>query len=208
MKNAIITGIIAATILIVGSSSSIAQTQERAIVTRAKSIELPEFKLDGVTLAEAVRQLSSAAKQSDPSKEVNFMLTEPTPTATSPKITLALKNVSVAEAAGQIANEAGVFVTAEDFAFVFRPKTDLGAVELVVGKWAQFDLGTGKRCRIIATQLLPDSIHLKAEILSPGTNGKDIIQSPGEITTPLGKQCDIRLGEDTMVSLTPTSKKS
>jgi hypothetical protein len=207
MKNAIITGIIAATILMAGSPSSVAQTQERAIVTRAKSIELPEFKLDGVTLAEAVRQLSAAAKQSDPSKGVNFMIAEPATTAASPKITLALKKVSVAEAAERIAKEAGVFVTAQDFAFVFRPKTDLGAVELVVGKWAQFDLGAGKRCRVIATQLFPDAIHLKVEILSPIANGKDIIQSLREITTPLGKQCDILLGEDTMVSLTPTSKK-
>lgn len=74
MKNAIITGIIAATILIAGSSSSIAQTQERGMVTRAKSIVLPQFKLDGVTLQEAVRQLSVAAKQDDPSKGVNFLL--------------------------------------------------------------------------------------------------------------------------------------
>jgi hypothetical protein len=206
MKNTIITGIIAATILMAGSPSSVAQTQERAIVTKAKSIVLPEFKLDGVTLQEAVQQLSVAAKQSDPSKGINFMLTEPATTAASPKITLALKKVSVAEAAERIAKEAGVFVTAEDFAFVFRPKTDLGDVGLVVGKWAQFDLGAGKRCRVIATQLLPDAIHIKVEILSPGANGKDIIQSLREITTPLGKQCDIRLGEDTMVSLTPTSK--
>jgi hypothetical protein len=206
MKNIIITGIIAATILIAGSSSSTAQTQERAIVTRAKSIELPEFKLDGVTLSEAVRQLSAAAKQSDPSKGVNFMLTEPGTTAASPKITLALTKVSVAEAAERIAKEAGVFVTAQDFAFVFRPKTDLGAVELVVGKWAQFDLGAAKRCRVIATQLLPDAIHLKVEILSPFTDGKDIIQSLREVTAPLGKQTDIRMSDDMMVSLTPKSK--
>jgi hypothetical protein len=124
MKNTIITGIIAATILIAGSSSSVAQTQERAIVTKAKSIVLPEFKLDGVTLAEAVRQLSVAAKQSYPSNGINFMLTEPAKTAASPKITLALKKVTVAEAAERIAKEAGVRVTARDFAFVFDAKTD------------------------------------------------------------------------------------
>jgi len=124
MKNIIITGIIAATILIAGSSSSTAQTQERAIVTRAKSIELPEFKLDGVTLSEAVRQLSAAAKQSDPSKGVNFMITKPATTAATPKITLALTKVSVKEAAERIAKAAGVSVTAQDFAFVFDAKSD------------------------------------------------------------------------------------
>lgn len=124
MKNAIITGIMAAIILIAGSPSSIAQTQERAIVTRAKNIELPEFKLDGVTLAEAVRQLSAAAKQSDPSKGVNFMVTEPATAAASPKITLDLKKVTVQEAAERIAKAAGVRVTAQDFAFVFDAKTD------------------------------------------------------------------------------------
>jgi cell division protein FtsB len=41
MKNAIITVIFAATILIAGSSSSVAQTQERTIVTKANSIMLP-----------------------------------------------------------------------------------------------------------------------------------------------------------------------
>jgi hypothetical protein len=124
MKNAIITGIIAATIFIAGSFTSVAQTQERAIVTRAKSIELPEFKLDGVTLSEAVRQLSDAAKQIDPSKGVSFMITKPATTAASPKITLALKKVTVEEAAKRIAKAAGVSVTAQDFAYVFDAKTD------------------------------------------------------------------------------------
>jgi hypothetical protein len=124
MKNAIITGIIAATILIAGSSSSTAQTQERAIVTRAKSIELSEFKLEGVTLAEAVHQLQIAAKQSVPSKGVNFMITESATAAASSKITLALKKVTVKEAAERIAKEAGVRVTALDYAYVFDAKTD------------------------------------------------------------------------------------
>ena len=122
MKNAIITGIIAATILIAGSPTSTAQTQESAIVTRAKSIELPEFKLDGVTLSEAVRQLSVAAKQSDHSKGVNFMITKPATTAAIPKISLKLTKVSVKEAAERIAKAAGVSVTAQDFAFVFDAK--------------------------------------------------------------------------------------
>ena len=124
MKKTIITGIIAAAILTAGSSSSVAQTQERAIVTRAKSIELPEFKLDGVTLTEAVRRLSAAAKQIDPSNGVNFVLTKPSTTVASPKITLALKKVTVEEAAKRIAKEAGVQVSARDYAFVFDTKSD------------------------------------------------------------------------------------
>ena len=123
MKNAILSGIITATILIAGSSPSVAQTQERAIVTRAKSLVLPEFKLDGVTLTEAVQQLQIAAKQADPSKGVNFMVTESAKTTATPKITLALKKVTAKEAAEQIAKEAGIRVTAQDFAFVFEAMT-------------------------------------------------------------------------------------
>jgi hypothetical protein len=110
------------------------------------------------------------------------------------------------EAAERLAQSVGVFVTAKPFAFVFQPKTDLGDVEFVVGKWAQFDLGAGKRCRVIATQLFPDAIHLKVEILSPFTDGKDIIQSLREVTAPLGKKSDIRMSDDMMISLTPKLK--
>ena len=104
MKSTTITGIIAATILIAGSFSSVAQTQERAIVTKAKSILLPEFKLDGVSLSEATRQLNIASKQNDPeSKGVNFMITGPATAAANPKITLALKNVTLEEATEHVA---------------------------------------------------------------------------------------------------------
>jgi predicted small lipoprotein YifL len=165
MKNAIITGIMAATILIAGcgkkspsssttlppaqadsaSSSSTAQTPasavgantkhfvlpknmvvpERAIVTRAKNIVLPEFKLDGVTLSEAVHQLQIASKQNDPeSKGVNFMITGPATAAASPKVTLALKSVTLKDAIDRVAEVAVVRVSAQDFAFVFDAKTD------------------------------------------------------------------------------------
>jgi hypothetical protein len=207
MKNAIITGIIAATILIAGSTSSNAQTQELAIVTKAKSIVLPEFKLDGVSFMEAIRQLSAAGKQHDPAQDgVRCLVMNGIVTNAFSKISLDLTNVTLMEAAERLAQSAGVFVTAKPFAFVFQPKTDLGAVEFVVGKWAQFDLGSGKRCRVIATQLFPDAIHLKVEILSPIGDGEDIIQSLREVTTPLGKQSDIRMGDDMMVTLTPKSK--
>ena len=120
----------AATILIAGCgkkspSSSATQPPERAIVTKAKSIVLPEFKLDGVTLPEAVHQLQIAAKQNDPeSKGVNFMIKNSDVAAAIPKITLALKNVTLKEATERLAKAAGVSVSAQDFAFVFDPKSD------------------------------------------------------------------------------------
>ena len=120
MKNTIITGIIAATILIAGSFSSVAQIQELAIVTKAKSIVLPEFNLDGVTLLEAARQLSLASKLNDPeSKGVSFTITDPATAAANPKITLALKNVTLEKATKRLAKAAGVKVTARDSGFIF-----------------------------------------------------------------------------------------
>ncbi len=206
MKNAIITGIIAASILMAGSSSSLAQTQERAIVTKAKSIVLPEFKLDAVPFVEGVRRLMAAGQRHDPGhKGVNILVMAGMETNVNAKISLDLRDVTLMETTERLAESAGVFVTAEDFAFIFRPKTDLGAVEFVPGKWAQFGLGTGKRCQAMATPMLPDAIHLKVEILSTNANGMVVIQSLREVTTPLGKQCDVRLG-DTMISMTPKMK--
>jgi len=148
MKYAIITGIMAATILIAGcgkkspsssatpppaqadatSSSPVAQPLERAIVTKAKSIVLPEFKLDGVTLQDAVKRLSVAARQNAlDGKGVNFMITGPGKATANPKITLALKNVTLEEATERLAMAAGVRVSAQDFAFVFfhfQPESD------------------------------------------------------------------------------------
>ena len=148
MKNVILAGIMAATIFIAGcgkqspsssttpppvqadatSSSPVAQPPERPIVTKAKSIVLPEFKLDAVTLPEANRQLYMASKQNDPeNKGVNFMSTEPATAAANPKITLTLKNVTLEEATERVAKAAGVHVTAEDYAFVFfhsQPEAD------------------------------------------------------------------------------------
>ncbi|HEY1717564.1 MAG TPA: hypothetical protein VGH42_04620 [Verrucomicrobiae bacterium] len=145
MKNAIITGIMAATILIAGcgkkspsssatppsaqadatSSSPVAQPQERAIVTKAKSIVLPEFNLDGVTLSEAVHQLQIAAMQNaHDGKGVNFMISGPATAAANPKITLALTNVTLEDAINRLAKVADISVSAQDFAFVFNPKSD------------------------------------------------------------------------------------
>jgi hypothetical protein len=143
MKNATITGIVVATILMAGcgkkspsssatppsqteakASSPISHPPERAIVTKAKSIVLPEFKLDGVTLPEALKQLRDVSKQNDPeSKGFNFMITGPLTDAANPKITLALTNVTVAEAIDRVAKAAAVPVSTEDYGFLFNPKT-------------------------------------------------------------------------------------
>ena len=95
---------------------------ERAIVTKAKTIVLPEFKVEGVTFFEALRQLTLAGRQHDPDKKgVNFMVEQGIP-APGPKLTLALKNVTLAEATERLAKAAGVSVTAHDYAFAFHPK--------------------------------------------------------------------------------------
>ena len=53
---------------------------ERAIVTKAKAIVLPEFKLEGVTFFEALRQLTLAGRQHDPDKKgVNFLIEQGIP---------------------------------------------------------------------------------------------------------------------------------
>lgn len=98
---------------------------ERAVITQAKSIVLPEFKLDGVTLSEALKRLSVAARQNSHDKKgVNFMITEPAKVAANQKITIALKNVTVNEAAERLAKNAGVRLSARDYGFVFGPKSD------------------------------------------------------------------------------------
>src|ERR1035437_7082176 len=124
MKNAIITGIMAATILIAGcrkkspsssatqppaqadatSSSPVAQPPERAIVTKAKSIVLPEFKLDAVPFIEATRQLNAASKQHDPEhKGVNFVVMDGTETNAHANISLDLKDVTLMETTERLA---------------------------------------------------------------------------------------------------------
>jgi len=106
------------------SSTSGAQPRERAIVTKAKSIVLPEFKSDGATLREALNKLHDASRQNSPDgKGCNFIITNPDVIGTIPKITLALKNITVADAVGHLAKTADVSVSAEDYAFVFAPKS-------------------------------------------------------------------------------------
>ena len=106
------------------SSSPVGQPPERAIVAKAKNIVLPEFKLDGVGLPEALRLLQAASKQNDPQGQgVNFMIMNPEGIDALPKITLALKNVTLSEATERVAKSAGVGVSAQDYAFIFDPKT-------------------------------------------------------------------------------------
>ena len=94
---------------------------ERAIVTKAKRIVLPEFKVDNVTLIEAIKKLTDAAHHNDPERQgFNFMIDSSKTVPPNAKITLALKKVSVAEAADRIAKAAGVRLTARDYAFVFN----------------------------------------------------------------------------------------
>jgi hypothetical protein len=98
---------------------------EPAMVAKARSIVLPEFKLEGVTLSEALRRLSDASKQNDhDNKGVNFLVTQPAMAAANPKITLTLKNVTLQEATERIAKAAGLNVSAQDYGFVFSPKSD------------------------------------------------------------------------------------
>ncbi|MFN7138085.1 MAG: hypothetical protein ACK4UN_01970 [Limisphaerales bacterium] len=144
MKSSIITGIMAVTILIAGcgketASSSVtlptpqdatspppaAQQPERAIVTKARGIVLPEFKLDRATLTEAIKQLQSASAQNDPENQgVNFMIINPADAGAVPEITLDLKNITLEEATKRLAEAAGISVSARDYAFVFDPKSD------------------------------------------------------------------------------------
>ncbi|MDB6056946.1 MAG: hypothetical protein JWO95_790 [Verrucomicrobiales bacterium] len=85
---------------------------------------LPEFKLDGVTLREAVYRLREASKQNSPDgKGFNFIVTNPEGIGTIPKITLARKNITVADAVEHLAKTAGVSVSAEDYGFVFDSKS-------------------------------------------------------------------------------------
>jgi hypothetical protein len=87
-------------------------------------ILLPEFKLDAVPFNEALRQLSAASKQNDPARQgVNYVLMNGSATDICPTITLDLTNVTVAEATERLAKKAGVYSFAEDYAFVFSPRS-------------------------------------------------------------------------------------
>ena len=107
-----------------GSLAMDAVTPARAIVTQARSIVLPEFKLDSVPFMEAVRQLSAISKEHDPGhKGFNYIVTNSNETNVYPNITLNLKNISLADATEQLAKSAGMNLFPEDYAFVFSPRS-------------------------------------------------------------------------------------
>ncbi|MEI7730919.1 MAG: hypothetical protein WCO56_15195 [Verrucomicrobiota bacterium] len=91
-----------------------------ALLEKASSIKLPEFRLAGATLAEAALKLEEASKQHDANhKKVNCILDVPAKALSGPKITLHLKNVTFAEAVERVAQSASVRFSAEAYAFVF-----------------------------------------------------------------------------------------
>jgi len=81
---------------------------------------------------------------------------------------------------------------------------DLGAVELVPDKPAQFSLGDGKTCVLTGKQL-PDCVNIRVVVLSTNAQGHVDRKSLGEIETLPGRQCAIGDG-NIMIGLTPTLK--
>ena len=116
--------------VLLGSGSLVATAADsnpptRKVLVTAKSITLPEFKVDGVTFVEAVRELQAAGKRHDTNHTgVNYLVPDTAKAKASAKITLDLKNVTVAEAAERLAQSAGLGLCAEDYAFVFLSKTE------------------------------------------------------------------------------------
>ena len=96
----------------------------------ARNITLPEFKLEGVSLNQALKQLQEAGKQHDTRKQVvNFCLLRPVgdKTTRTTKISLNLKNVSLLDAAEQVCQQVGGFefrdyTTGENFFLMILPK--------------------------------------------------------------------------------------
>src|SRR6266496_1125809 len=70
-------------------------SQNRKLLEAAKSITLPQFKLEDVTLDVAVRQLQAAGKRYDAEhRGVNFLLLDSAKGKATPTVTLDLKGVS------------------------------------------------------------------------------------------------------------------
>ena len=104
-------------------------TRKKAkVLIKAQGITLPEFTLDGATFDQAVGELQAASRRYDTGlkdqKGVNYFVTPAAKTNASPKISLALKSVTLAEATERLAESAGLGVSAEDYAFVFRAKAE------------------------------------------------------------------------------------
>ena len=127
--------------IIAGSSAPISAASTGAPATPkvrdlSRTITLPEFKLEAVSLTQALKQLQEAGEQHNTRGQVvYFCLLTPAGdnTTRSTKISLNLKNVSLLDAAEQVCQQVGGFeiidgTTGENFFngenfFVFmRPK--------------------------------------------------------------------------------------
>jgi len=80
----------------------------------AKTIKLPEFKLDSVSFPEATKQLRDASQQYDPKHKgflfmMDFRDRSKARLAARTKITLDLKNVTLAEAAEHVCQQVNGF---------------------------------------------------------------------------------------------------
>ncbi len=121
-------------IILVGGPTSVSAAQPRTgqvkIVTKARSITLAEFKLDGVTFWDAVGRLQATGKQHDPDGiGINFLVTGTDHVKTGPKITLVLQAVTLLEATERLAEAAKVRVSAQDYAIVFDTSQEQPAHE-------------------------------------------------------------------------------
>ncbi|MGD1019628.1 MAG: hypothetical protein ABSA12_09955 [Verrucomicrobiia bacterium] len=95
----------------------------------AKTIKLPEFKLDAVSFPEATRQLHDASKQYDPEHKgfqfiMDFRDKSKANVAARTKITLNLENVTLAKAAECVCRQVDgfeLYSPASDV-IVFQPK--------------------------------------------------------------------------------------
>ena len=96
----------------------------------AKTIKLPEFKLDSISFPEATKQLRDASKQYDPKhKGFQFMMDfrdkSKAKAAARTKITLDLKDVTLAEAAERVCQQVDGFElisSGKGDVIVFQPK--------------------------------------------------------------------------------------
>ena len=98
------------------------KTQETQVtgLARAKTIMLPQFKLDNVSFPDAVRELSNAGKGNDVSRKgVVFLISTSSESLPTGKITLALENVTLATAAAHIAHSVGLMLSDGGYAVVF-----------------------------------------------------------------------------------------
>ncbi len=125
IRNLLVLGaIIAANFLLVANSVAEESLSKRKALLKAQAIALTSFELEGASLTDAVRQLYFAGVDADPKgKGVNFLVEEEL-LKTSPRITLKLKNVTLSQAAEQIAEGAELRLSPEDYGLFFKAKKE------------------------------------------------------------------------------------